>query len=110
MDAFLKGGEPFFGLGDGTNGSVGCLLIHGFTGTPFEMRGLGEWLAGEGYTVLGPRLTHHGTTAADMNRSRWWDWYYSALDGWHLLNQICDEVVVVGLSMGRGDGLDVGGE
>jgi carboxylesterase len=64
------------------------------------MRGLGQRLAGAGYTVLGPRLTHHGTKAADMNRSRWQDWYYSALDGWHLLDGLCERVVVIGLSMG----------
>ncbi len=64
------------------------------------MRGLGRRLAAAGYTVLGPRLAHHGTNAADMNRSRWWDWYYSALDGWHLLNGVCDQVFVIGLSMG----------
>jgi carboxylesterase len=92
----MEGSEPFYVQG----GSVGCLLIHGFTGTPYEMRGLGNRLAAAGYTVLGPRLAHHGTNAADMNRSRWWDWYYSALDGWHLLNGVCDQVFVIGLSMG----------
>jgi carboxylesterase len=98
--ALIKGSEPFFMPGSGANGRVGCLLIHGFTGTPFEMLGLGEALAAEGYTVLGPRLAHHGTSAADMNRSRWWDWYYAALDGYHLLQAMCDQVAVIGLSMG----------
>lgn len=96
MLSLMEGSEPFFLPG----GPVGCLLIHGFTGTPYEMRGLGRRLADEGYTVLGARLAHHGTSAADMNRSRWWDWYYSALDGWHLLNGACREVFVIGLSMG----------
>ena len=96
MFSLMSDGEPFFKPG----GLAGCLLLHGFTGTPFEMRGLGECLAGRGYSVYGPRLAHHGTTAADMNRSRWWDWYYSALSGWHLLQAICDQVFVIGLSMG----------
>lgn len=92
----MAGAEPFFVPG----GRSGCLLIHGFTGTPFEMRGLGLCLAERGHTVYGPRLAHHGTNAADMNRSRWWDWYYSALDGWHVLRGMCEQVFVVGLSMG----------
>lgn len=96
----IPGSEPFFMPGSGPNGRTGCLLIHGFTGTPFEMRGLGECLAEQGYTVYGPRLAHHGTKAADINRSRWWDWYFSALDGWHLLNSLCDQIFVIGLSMG----------
>ncbi|MFZ0544276.1 MAG: alpha/beta fold hydrolase [Candidatus Promineifilaceae bacterium] len=96
MLSLISGGEPFFMPG----GRTGCLLIHGFTGTPYEMRGLGTRLAEHGYSVLGTRLAHHGTNAADMNRSRWWDWYYSALDGWHLLRGICDQVFVIGHSMG----------
>lgn len=92
----VPGAEPFFFPG----GPVGCLLIHGFTGTPLEMRGLGERLADRGYTVFAPRLTHHGTQPADMSRSRWHDWYLSALDGWHLLHSQCERVVPAGLSMG----------
>lgn len=92
----MEGSEPFFKPG----GPVGCLLVHGFTGMPYEMRGLGDFLADKGYTVYGARLAHHGTTTADMNRSRWWDWYFAALDGWHFLQANCDQVFVVGLSMG----------
>jgi carboxylesterase len=96
MLSLMPDGEPYFMPG----GATGCLLIHGFTGTPYELRELGDCLAARGYTVHGPRLAHHGTNAADMNRSRWWDWYYSALDGWHLLRGMCDQVFVIGLSMG----------
>jgi len=39
--------EPFFYPGNET----GCLLIHGFTGAPKEMRWLGEYLTGKGYNV-----------------------------------------------------------
>lgn len=100
MVSLMEGSKPFFRPGGRLDRRVGCLLIHGFTGTPYEMRGLGEFLADNGYTVYLPRLAHHGTSAADMNRSRWWDWYYSALDGWHLLRAMCDKVYVMGLSMG----------
>jgi carboxylesterase len=96
MYSLMEGSEPFFKPG----GPVGCLLIHGFTGTPYEMRGLGDFLADKGYCVYGPRLAHHGTSAADMTRSRWWDWYFAALDGWHLLRANCEQVFVIGLSMG----------
>lgn len=34
-------------------GPVGCLLIHGGTGSPPEMRPMGEYLAQKGLTVLG---------------------------------------------------------
>ena len=58
-----KGAEPFFYPGNET----GCLLIHGFTASPQEMRGLGVHLAEQGYSVLGIRLFGHGTQENDMN-------------------------------------------
>jgi carboxylesterase len=92
----VPGAEPFFLPGKDT----GCLLIHGFTATPNEVRGLGQYLGEQGYTVLGPRLAHHGSTPGDMRRSRYYDWYLSALDGWHLLHDRCRQIVVAGMSMG----------
>lgn len=96
MSQIMKGGEPFFFPGN----QVGCLLIHGFTGTPFEMRQMGEHLADQGYTVLGPRLFGHATDMRDMIRARWGDWVTSAVDGYHLLRGACSQVIIIGLSMG----------
>jgi carboxylesterase len=81
-------------------GQVGCLLIHGFTGTPYEMRGLGEYLAQRGITALGPRLAGHCTTPAEMNRTTWRDWAASAQAGLEELHGLCPTVFVSGLSLG----------
>jgi carboxylesterase len=88
--------EPFFFPG----GQTGCLLVHGFTGTPKEMRWLGEHLAEEGHTVLGVRLAAHATQPQDMLRARWQDWLASVEDGWHLLSGCTQKIFVMGLSMG----------
>ncbi len=90
--------EPFFFPGNPT----ACLLIHGFTATPREMRGLGEYLHQTyGYTVLGIRLAGHATTPEDMAHMRWEDWLASAEDGWHLLRSAGHQrIAVIGLSMG----------
>lgn len=96
MTTILQGAEPFYLRG----GRTGCLLIHGFTGTPREMRFLGQHLANEGHTVLGVRLFAHATRPEDMLRARWTDWYASAEDGYHLLREHTDAVVAMGLSMG----------
>jgi carboxylesterase len=88
--------EPFFFPGNET----GCLLIHGFTGAPTEMRPLGEYLAGFGYSVLGIRLAGHGTKIEDLNRMIWQDWSASVLDGWHLLEASATKIFLIGLSMG----------
>lgn len=88
--------EPFFLPG----GTVGCLLVHGFTGTPKEMRWLGESLNQKGNTVLGIRLAGHATTPEDLLRSRWWDWLASLEDGLNLLRGCTESQVVLGLSLG----------
>lgn len=92
--------EPFFFPGKGENARIGCLVQHGFTGTPKEMRWLGEYLNGRGYTVCGMRLTGHATQPEDMIRSRWRDWLASVEDGYHLLRSSCEQVFLLGLSMG----------
>ncbi len=92
----IKNAEPFYFPGN----STGCLLIHGFTGAPTEMRPLGDFLAEKGYSVLGIRLSGHGTKMADIQRSHWQDWAGSVLDGWHLLQSSTDKIILMGLSMG----------
>lgn len=92
----LAGAEPF--TFDG--GPIGVLLIHGFTGTPQSMRPWGQHLASQGYTVSCPRLPGHGTLLADMNLTRWPDWYSAAERAFQDLRTRCSEVVVAGLSMG----------
>jgi carboxylesterase len=78
----------------------GVLLIHGFTGSPSEMRLLAIFLNALGYTVLAPRLCGHGTNAAEMAHTKWFHWYSAVEDGYHLLKGLCKEVSVVGLSLG----------
>ena len=88
--------EPFFFPGNRT----GCLLIHGFTGTPKEMRQLGVHLSNQGCTVLGIRLPGHATQLQDMLRMRWRDWIASLEDGWQILSGCTDQIFIMGLSMG----------
>lgn len=93
---FVVGAEPFLLTG----GRCGVLLIHGFTGSPAEMRLLGDHLHQQNYTVLGVRLCGHSTNVADLNNTNWENWYSSVLDGYYLLRGLCDEINVVGLSLG----------
>jgi carboxylesterase len=100
MSQTIPTAEPFFFPGHGENARIGCLVTHGFTGTPKEMRWLGEYLNGQGYTVCGIRLNGHATQPPDMIRSRWQDWMLSVEDGYNLLHSCTDQVFFLGLSMG----------
>ena len=52
-----------FSLGDGADA---CLLLHGLTGAPSEVRPVGEALARAGFRAIGPLLPGHGTTPHDL--------------------------------------------
>ncbi len=94
--SLLPGAEPF--AHDG--GSVGALVCHGFTGSPASMRPWAEFLAGAGLSVQLPRLPGHGTRWQDLALTRWQDWYSAAHTAFVDLHRSCDQVFVMGLSMG----------
>lgn len=96
MTQIVPTAEPFFFPGN----RIGCLLIHGFTGAPKEMRWMGEYLAEKGFSVLGVRLAGHATRPEDMIRANWTDWAASVEDGYHLLRGAADRIYLIGLSMG----------
>jgi carboxylesterase len=96
MAPVMQGAEPFSAAG----GPEGVLVLHGFTGNPFSMRGLAEKLAEAGHTVELPLLPGHGTAVQDMIETRWADWSAAAEAAYADLAGRCQSVAVVGLSMG----------
>lgn len=79
---------------------MGVLLIHGFTGSPAEMRSLGGYLHERGLTVTAPLLPGHGVTPADLNQRRRQEWIACAEQALAELQAQCQRVFVAGLSMG----------
>jgi carboxylesterase len=81
-------------------GRSGVLLIHGLTGTPAEMRFVGNGLNRAGFTVLGMQLAGHCGDEADLLATGWRDWYASAAAAADRLRDKVDHLFVAGLSMG----------
>ncbi len=92
----LPGAEPF----RFDRGPTGVLLCHGFTGTPQSLRAWGEFLAENDISVLCPRLPGHGTRWQEMNLTGWQDWYAEIVHSFDDLCGRCEQVFVMGLSMG----------
>lgn len=78
----------------------GVLCIHGFTGTPYELRYLGEQLAGHGWTVRGIALPGHATELSDLVDRRWEEWADAVTAAYDDLAARCTQVAVVGQSLG----------
>ncbi len=83
-------------------GSNKCLLlIHGFTGSPYEMMYIAENVHERlGWTVRVPRLPGHATTSEDFMRTGRRDWKRRVIDEYYDMKNYCSEIVVGGLSMG----------
>jgi len=79
---------------------LSALLIHGLTGTPYEMRFLGERLADAGARVCGVKLAGHAAAAEELGTTTHNHWYQSVVDGFERLRQFGDPIVVIGQSAG----------
>ena len=109
MDAMVStpGAEPWSSSGSGANGRVGVLVVHGFTGNPLTTRPLGQRLAAEGYRVEVPLLPGHGTSHRDLATTRYADWLEAVGRTLDDLVSTCDDVALVGHSMGGTLALDL---
>jgi carboxylesterase len=85
-----------FELGSGEDA---CLLLHGFTGSPWDVRPLGEQLAARGLFVRAIRLPGHGSTPEAMATVSHRDWEQAAEDALLSLSSY-RHVFVAGLSVG----------
>lgn len=96
--AFFSGPEHQpFSIGEGR---VGALLIHGFMGTPAEMRPLAEQLATAGLATRGVLLPGFGPDIvhlAEMTRQKW---LAAAAEAWAEVRRDHERTVLIGYSMG----------
>jgi carboxylesterase len=87
-------------IGEGRNGQIGIVLVHGFTGAPASMRPWAEFLVNLGYSVRVPRLPGHATDWKELNRVAWSQWPDRVLQDLEDLRRTCTKVFIFGLSMG----------
>lgn len=87
-----------FDLGGGSGAAALCL--HGLTGTPYEVRPLGEALARCGVRAVGPALPGHNETPQALARVAHTEWIDASRTWLHELRAEHAQVFVVGLSLG----------
>jgi carboxylesterase len=84
------------------------LLLHGFSGSPWEVRPLGDALSARGFHVHAPLLPGHGSTPEALRFVTWRDWLSAADDALEKLFARFEEVSLAGLSMGALLGIKIG--
>ena len=81
-------------------GAPGALLIHGFMGTPAEMRPLGEALAAAGYTARAILLPGFGPDVPNLGQMTKGDWLGAASAAWEEMRAVHSPAMLLGFSMG----------
>ncbi|KAB2329047.1 carboxylesterase [Cytobacillus depressus] len=83
------------------NGKRAVLLLHGFTGNTADVRMLGRFLEGKGYTCHAPLYKGHGVPPEELVHTGPEDWWKNVMDGYEFLKKKGhNEIAVAGLSLG----------
>jgi carboxylesterase len=95
---YLEGAEPLYIKGSNT----GCLLLHGAGGgTAWDLKEFAyEMNKKTGFTVWLPSLTGFGTRPEDLFEVNFSDWMNDARNGLLKLREDCDNLYILGHSMG----------
>lgn len=79
---------------------IGCLCIHGFTGAPYEVAPLVQFLKKRtDWQFAVPTLPGHGESL-DLKGIRYQDWIDHAETALQGLMETCDTIYIIGFSMG----------
>lgn len=96
--------QPFQGEEHGpfhwAGGQPAAALIHGFPGTPAELRPLGRALHQAGWTVHGPLLPGFGADLESLPRRQASEWIEAVKETVRELQSRHDPVLLIGYSMG----------
>ena len=98
--------EAFFWRG----GQNAALLIHGFPGTPAEMRALGLLLKESGWTVHAPLLPGFGSAIGTLPERKFEEWLSAARESYGRLQRDHQMTLIVGNSMGAAAALVIAAE
>jgi esterase/lipase len=77
-----------------------CLLLHGFTGGPFELEPLAQELERAGRRCELPLLPWNGRQLPETGRVHWSDWVQAAEEEARRLTAVTQPIDLVGFSMG----------
>jgi len=92
----MKGAEPFELRGH----EAGVLLLHGFSGSTSEVRGLADLLHDAGFGVYAPALAGHGTDPLDLDAVSADDFFARAEEAYQEAAARYQRLYLVGFSLG----------
>jgi carboxylesterase len=82
------------------NGRIGCLMLHGFMGSPYSSRPMADYLVSQGITMHCPLLPGHGYWPNKLHKVSHQSWLAEAEEGLTRIRELADKVFIIGHSMG----------
>ncbi len=82
------------------NGRIGCLMLHGFMGSPYSSRPMADYLVTQGITMHCHLLSGHGHWPDKLYKVPHQRWLEEAEEGLARIRELADEVFLIGHSMG----------
>jgi carboxylesterase len=79
---------------------IGCLMLHGYMGSPVSSLEMSKFLSSKGITMHCPLLPGHGNLPYRIDGYTRSDWIAEAEEGLAFMRQHCDQVFIIGHSMG----------
>lgn len=94
--------QPYteFARSTNDNGRVGLLMLHGFMGSPLSSHPMANYLADHGISVHCPLLPGHGHHPDKLKGYTREDWIEASEEAFETARNLCDELFVMGHSMG----------
>ncbi len=84
----------------GENGRIGCLMLHGFMGSPYSSRPMAEYLVTQGITMHCPLLPGHGHWPDKLYKASRDRWLAETEEGLARIRELADKIFIIGHSMG----------
>jgi len=103
-DKIIERAKPYFYE---TGGDCLAILVHGFTGTPDDLKQLAKYLFEQGISVKVPLLAGHGRHWTALEDSSYYDWWKTVEDEVRQLSERYKNIYLVGYSFGANLSLDV---
>ncbi len=80
--------------------NIGIIVIHGFGGNTKDVEPISKKLDSLGYMVVTPLLAGHTGLKKDFKKTTYHDWVADVENAYLSLSNKCDEIVLIGFSMG----------
>ncbi len=96
-EKFIKDNKPYFK--NGTNNKI-VYLLHGFIGSPFEMKPIARLLSEKGYTVVNDLIPGHGVNGYISNYYDEKKWRAHVKENLDDLQTCSTDISVIGFSTG----------